>query len=189
VTFIAIVTPRENAKPVFGVAELRNWFAAFTRSHHEKCVAQRLTERDIKNFLPLYKATHRWTHYRVVALDIPLFPNYVFVNISPNQRIRTLEVPGILWLVGQGNTADPVPDVEIESLRSALQSKKVEPHPYSVKGTRVRIVAGPLAGREGVIQREKGGLRVVLTIDLIKQSVAVEVDADEIETLNSVAYV
>jgi transcription antitermination factor NusG len=188
VTSEATAIQKENDRPIFGVATLQKWFAVFTRSHHEKCVMRCLTKRGIEGFLPLYTAIHRWTHYREVALDLPLFPNYLFVHISPNERIRAIEVPGILWLVGQGNTADPVPDVEIESLRAALQSKRVEPHPYLVKGTRVRIVTGPLAGREGVIQREKSGLRVVLTMDLIRQSVAVEVNADEIETCSSLAH-
>jgi transcription antitermination factor NusG len=174
--------------PVFGVAKPQNWFAVFTRSHHEKRVVQRLTERGIENFLPLYKAVHHWTHYREVALDLPLFPNYLFVNISPNQRIRTLEVPGVLSLVGRSDTADSVPDVEIDSLRSAIQLKQVEPYPHLAKGTKARIVAGPLAGREGVILRRKSSLRVVLTIDLIRQSIAVEVDADEIETCNCLAH-
>lgn len=163
----------------------RKWFAIFTRTHHEKRVAERLTERGIESFLPLYKTEHHWTHYRKVILDLPLFPSYLFVHISPQERIPTLNVAGVVSMVGQGCTPVPLPDHEIECLRSGLQLRKFEPHPYLAVGTRARIKAGPFAGMEGVVSRNKSSLRVVLTVDLLMQSVAVEVNADEIETSSS----
>jgi len=181
VQFAGAAAPIETEPPAEGAALHRDWFAVFTRSHHEKRVAQHLTQRGIQSFLPLYKAVHQWTHYRRVALDLPLFPNYIFVHIAAQERIRTLEVPGILSLVGHGNPPASLPDVEIESLRSGLQSRNFEPHPYLAVGKRVRIAAGPLAGMEGIVLRRKSGLRVVLTVDLIRQSVAVEVYASELE--------
>lgn len=165
-----------------------SWFAVFTRSHHEKCVVQQLSERGIESFLPLYKATRQWTNHRKVMLDLPLFPNYLFVNIAPQQRIRTLEVPGVLSLVTRGNSPAPLPDGEIEGLRTALQLRNFEPHPYLTVGAKVRIKAGPLLGMEGVVMRKKSGLRVVLAVDLIMQSVAVEVDADELEAFTSAVH-
>jgi len=159
----------------------RNWFALYTRTHHEKRVEEHLTQRGIESYLPLYTAIHTWTHYRKVTLELPLFPNYLFVCIAPQQRVRTLEVPGALSFVGNASTPSPLPVSEIESLRSALQLRKFEPHRYLTAGTKVRIVAGPLAGMEGIVVRTKSSLRVVLTVDLIMQSVAVEVDADELE--------
>lgn len=159
----------------------RQWFAAFTRTHHEKRVAERLTQRGIECFLPLYQTTHQWTHYRKVTLDLPLFPSYLFVNIALQQRIATTGVPGLLSLVGQGHMPVPLPQDEIECLRRALKTRKSEPHPYLQAGTRVSVKAGPLAGMEGVVVREKSGLRVILSVELIRQSVAVEVDADELQ--------
>jgi hypothetical protein len=70
--------------------EERNWFAIFTRSHHEKRVAQYYIERQIEHFLPLYRAVHQWTNYRRVNLELPLFPNYVFVRICRRERVRAL---------------------------------------------------------------------------------------------------
>jgi transcription antitermination factor NusG len=160
----------------------RKWIALFTRSHHEKRVAEHLTQRGIENYLPLYKAVHLWTHYRKVTLDLPLFPNYLFAHIAAGERLRTLEAPGVLSLVGHAGAPTPLPDAEIESLRSALQLRKFEPHPFLAAGARVRIAAGPLAGMEGIVLRKKSGLRVVLTVDLIMQSVAVEVDEAELES-------
>jgi transcription antitermination factor NusG len=159
----------------------RDWFAVFTRSHHEKCVVQHLTDRGIQSFLPLYKTVHEWSHYRKAALELPLFPNYLFVHIAAHERIRTLEVAGVLSLVGQGHAAARLPEAEIECLRAGLHLRKFEPHPYLAAGARVRITKGALSGMEGVVLRRKGSIRVVLTVDLILQSVAVEVGADELE--------
>ncbi len=159
----------------------RGWFALYTRTHHEKRVVEHLTQRGIENYLPLYQAVHTWTHYRKVTLDLPLFPNYLFVNIAPHERVRALEAPGALSLVGNASVPAPLSESEIESLRSALQLRKFEPHRYLTAGTRARIVAGPLAGMEGIVVRTKGSLRVVLTVELIMQSVAVEVNAEELE--------
>jgi transcription antitermination factor NusG len=158
-----------------------HWFAAYTNSHHEKRVASHFAERQIESLLPLYAARHRWKNRCEMNLDLPLFPNYVFVRIDPRERVRVLEVPGVLSLVGFGRTLAPLPDFEIEALRSGLGQRKIEPHPYLVIGERVRIRCGPMTGMEGVLVRKKSNYRVVLALDVIMQSVAVEVDADDVE--------
>jgi transcription antitermination factor NusG len=157
-----------------------HWFAAYTHSHHEKRVALQLAERQMESFLPLYAATHRWKNRCAMRLELPLFPNYVFVHISLRERVRVLEVPGVLSLVSFGRSLAPLPDFEIEALRTAIGQRKIEPHPYLVIGERVRIKAGPMTGMEGVLIRKKSNLRLVLTLDAIMQSVAVEVDADDV---------
>ena len=180
----------EREKTMSTLHNQHTWFAVYTRSHHEKSVVQHLNDRGIENFLPLYKAVHRWTNHRKVFLDLPLFPNYLFVRIGSQERVRTLEVPGVVSLVGQGAAPAPLPELEIESLRSAVLSRKLEPHPYLTAGTKARIIAGPLAGMQGVVLRTKsGGLRAILTIDMIMQSVAVEVAAEELEPDGSFAPV
>jgi transcriptional antiterminator NusG len=173
--------PAELCEHTANAAELRRWFAVFTRSHHEKRVALDLTERGIQSFLPLYQAVHQWTNHRKAALDLPLFPNYLFVHIAPRERIRTLGVSGIVSMVSKGKVPVPLPDAEIELLRTGLHLRNFEPHPYLAVGVKARIAAGPLAGMEGIVVRKKSGLRVVLTVNLIMQSVAVEVAADELE--------
>jgi len=161
--------------------ESANWFAAYTNSHHEKRVALHFGERRIESFLPLYSVLHRWKNRCEVDLDLPLFPNYVFVHIDPRERVRVLEVPGVLSLVGFGRTPAPLSDFEIEALRSCAAQRNFEPHPYLVIGERVRIKAGPMTGIEGVLVRKKSNFRVVLALDVIMQCVAVEVDADDLE--------
>ncbi len=161
------------------------WFAVYTNSRHEKCVAKHFDERQIERFLPLYRKVHHWTKRKSVSLDLPLFPNYIFVHIAPQQRTSVLAAPGVLGMVGRGHVASALPDAEIDSIRTGLQLHKFEPHPYLIAGERVRIKAGPMEGLEGILLRKKNELRVVLTLNLIKRSVAVEVDAQHVEPVIS----
>jgi transcription antitermination factor NusG len=157
------------------------WFAVYTNSRHEKCVAKHFAQREIESFLPLYQKLHHWRKRARVLLELPLFPNYVFVHIAPHERTSVLAVPGVLGMVGRGQIASALPDAEIESLRVGLQLRKFEPHPYLIAGERVRIKAGSMEGMEGILLRKKNEVRVVLTLELIKRSVAVEVDTQDVE--------
>jgi transcription antitermination factor NusG len=163
--------------------EERRWFAVFTRSHHEKRVAQYYAERDIEHLLPLSRVERQWSHYRKVTIEMPLFPNYLFVHISRRERTRTIEVQGALSLVSQNSVPVPLPDVEIESLRESLKLQNCEPHPYLVVGSRVVITNGALTGRVGVVLRNKNRCRVVLTIACIMRSFVVEVDAADLDCI------
>ena len=158
-----------------------NWFAVYTTPRHEKAVARQFEVRHIEAFLPLYRSVRRWKNGCRVNVDQPLFPNYIFASLKRRDYLRVLETPGVLSLVGSGRKPSPLESSEIESLRCELCLREFEPHPYLVAGDRVRIHSGALAGMIGVLVRKKSQLRVVLTLDLIMQSVAVEVGADEIE--------
>ena len=160
---------------------LPRWFAVYTTPRHEKHVSEILAERQIETFLPLYRANRQWKKSSPVVLDLPLFPTYVFVRIARQARGVVLGTPGVLSIVGSSKESWPLPDFEIDALRSGLLERKIEPHPYLVVGERVRIMAGVMAGVEGVLVRKKSDLRVVLSLDTIMRSVAVEVNADDIE--------
>lgn len=164
-------------------APARNWFAAYTAARHEKMVARHLGGRHIESFLPLYTSVRRWKNGCRLPIDKPLFPGYIFVHIERRESVKVLQVPGVVSIVSAGREPLPLPGAEIESLRSALPLLRVEPHPYLVVGEKVQITGGSLAGMIGVLVRKKNDLRVVLTLDLIQQSVAVEIDADQIEPL------
>lgn len=182
------VVRSENARPPVvnnAGAEDAKWFVAYTNSRHEKCVAKHLAERTIESYLPLYQRVHHWMKRRTVRLDLPLFPNYVFVHIAPQYRSAVLAVPGVLGMLGRGHNLSALADHEIQSLRVGLEQGRVEPHPYLVAGERVRIRTGSMEGMEGILIRKKNELRVVLSLDLIRRSVAVEVDAGDIEPVRS----
>ena len=162
-----------------------HWFAVYTSPRHEKSVEQHLRLREVESFLPIYRAPRKWRNGLKVVLDLPLFPGYIFVRIARSERVRVLEVPGVLAIVGgaAGEMAR-LPEAEVEALRSGLHLRQAEPHPLLTVGRRARIRAGALAGLEGVVVRKKNSFRVVLTMDLILQSIAVEVDGEELEPVD-----
>jgi transcription antitermination factor NusG len=158
-----------------------HWYAAYTSANHEKRVAEQLSARAVEHFLPSYTSVRRWKDRRV-TLQLPLFPGYVFVRMELRNRLQVLQIPGVARLVGFGGMPTPLPQEEIESLRAGLASGVcAEPHPYLNVGRRARIKQGPLAGLEGILLRWKGNWRVVLSLDLIQRSVAVDVDASALE--------
>ncbi len=162
------------------------WFAVYTTSRHEKRVDQHLSMRKIEHYLPLYRTQRKWSDGSRVTLDLPLFPGYIFVRINWMQRVRVLEVPGVLAVVGgTGGESATLPEADIDALRSGLHLRHAEPHPLLKVGQRAHIRSGAFSGMEGVVVRKKNSFRVVLTMDTIMQSFAVEVDGKELEPLDS----
>ena len=160
------------------------WFALYTASRHEKRVAQHLSQREIEFYLPLYKSERKWSDGSRVTLDLPLFPGYLFIHIQRSERSRVLGVPGALAVVG-GTGGEPacLPDTTIHALRSGLEARPARPHPFLTAGQRVRIRSGALAGFEGIVARNKNIFRVVLTVEHIMQSYAVEVAVEDLVPL------
>jgi transcription antitermination factor NusG len=164
------------------------WYAAYTCANHEKRVAQQLERRCVDYFLPLYEAVRRWKDRRV-RLQLPLFPSYVFVRITQRDRLRVLEIPSMVRLVGFNGLPTALPDDQIEAMRDVLARKlRAEPHPYLKAGSRVRITSGPFTGLEGILLRRNGTFRVVLSIELIKRSIAVDLDSADIAPLPALAH-
>jgi transcription antitermination factor NusG len=160
------------------------WFALYTTSRHEKRIAQHLTQRGIEFYLPLYCSSRKWRDGSKVTLNLPLFPGYVFVHIQRSERTRVLEIPGALSIVGgTGKEPASVPEATIAALRAGLELRAAQPHPLMTAGQRVRIRSGAMAGFEGVVVRSKNSFRVVLTLEQIMQSYAVEVGRDDLELL------
>lgn len=159
------------------------WYAAYTCVHHEKRILRQLTERHIDGFVPLYHSVRRWKDRRK-ELDLVLFPGYVFVRIPLQERLRVLQVPGVVSFVNFNGLPTPLPEGEVEALRKAFaQGIFAEPHPYLKTGRRVLIRNGPFTGVEGVLLRKKDSYRFVLSIEMIMRSVAIEMDAVDVEAL------
>jgi len=160
------------------------WFVLYTTSRHEKRVAEHLNIRKIECYLPLYRSERKWHDGSKVTLELPLFPSYLFIHIQRRERAAVLEIPGALAVVG-GTGGEPasLPEGTIDALRTGLKQRTVEPHRLVTIGQRARIRSGALEGLEGIVARNKNGYRVVLTLEPIMQSYAVEVDWDDLELL------
>ena len=115
-------------------------------------------------------------------LELALFPGYVFVQMTLENRLQVLQLPGVVRLVSFNGQPAALPADQIEALQGRLSAAvRVEPHPYLQAGRKVRVRSGPMQGLEGIIVRRKDSCRVIFSIDLIRRSVAVEVDEADLE--------
>ncbi len=156
------------------------WYAIYTRSRHEKRVAEQLARRSVETLLPLYETVRRWRNGRH-RVQFPLFPGYAFVRIALKDRLEVVKVPGVVKLVGFDGQPVALPEDEIEGLRRGLaEGIEARPHPYLTVGRRVRVVSGPLQGTRGILVRRKSQFRIVLSLDLIMRSMIADVDVADI---------
>lgn len=167
-TLQSMETPVEQGAP---------WCAVYTRHQHERSIGEMLRAKGFEVFLPLYESTRRWKDRRKV-LSLPLFPCYVFVRGAHERRLPVLTTPGVHMIISRGERVATVPDEEIEAIRRAIEGTlNVEPHPFLRCGERVRVVRGSLEGVEGVLTRKKNLYRLILSVEMLAQSVSVEIDA------------
>jgi transcription antitermination factor NusG len=157
------------------------WFAVFTTSRHEKRVAEHCVHREIESFLPLYRKTSLRSNRCKVTVELPLFPGYLFTHIDRRERVRLLNIPGVVSVIGCTRDAVPIPDDCIHTLRRGLSLGLIQPHANLIVGERVRIKDGPMMGAEGILVRIKNDVRVVLRLESIMKSVAIEVGRDDVE--------
>ena len=154
------------------------WFAVRVRSNYEHVTAIHLRERGYEEFAPCYKTERRWSDRRK-RLDQFLFPGYVFCRVDVEHRLPVLTAPGVVSLVGFGKIPSPIPEHEIQHIRSMTQSGLlITPWPFLKVGQQVVIEHGPLEGVEGILQQVKGKFRLVVSICLLQRSVSTEVDRD-----------
>jgi transcription antitermination factor NusG len=161
------------------------WCAIYTRHQHEKVIAQVLSLKGLEVFLPLYNSTRRWKD-RTVQLSLPLFPCYLFLRGMKERRLDVVTTPGIVSILSVNGEVAVIPESEIESIRRAIEwGNRVEPHPFLRRGDRVRVISGPLQGLEGILVRRKNLYRLVLSVELLERSAAVEVDVSSVERVAS----
>ena len=159
-----------------------NWYAVYTWARHEKCVAAQMGQRRLRGFLPLYRSIHRWKDRRK-EIELALFPSYVFVHLALRDRVRVLEIPGVVDIVGSRGKPTPLAEREVESLQRGVDGcVSMEPHPFLQVGRRVRVRSGPLIGLEGILVRRKEGFRLVASIEILMRAVAIEIDEADVES-------
>jgi transcription termination/antitermination protein NusG len=163
----------------------REWFAAYTMSRHEKRIASLCDGIGIEQFLPLYTSHRSWKNRTIVNLQMPLFPNYIFVRLLPQDHGPLMRLPGLLSTVGNALGPVAIPDGDMELLRRIIACKTIEPHPLLTTGDKVRVITGPLAGVIGIVLKKGNGLRFIVTLDMIGKSVSLQIDAGALELIAS----
>lgn len=161
-----------------------DWHALHIRHQHEKAVAQALSSKGFETFLPLYPAVHRWKD-RTRQLSLPVFPCYLFLRGGLDRRLQILQTHGVQGVVGTAGRPGFIPEAEIAAIQRAVENRlTIGPHPFLQCGDWVRIKSGPLLGLEGILVRKQEQVRLVLSIEILGRSVAVEVEASLVERIS-----
>lgn len=162
-----------------------SWFALQIRSRWEGTTAGLLRGKGLETFLPTYTTKRKWSD-RFKVVEAPLFPGYVFCRFDVHDRLPVLITPGVISVVGRGKTPIAVDEKEILSIQVAIGSGiQLEPWPYVEIGERVRVKDDVLDGMEGILTNFKGSDRVVISVTLLRRSVALEIDRSRITPLGS----
>jgi len=163
----------------------RRWYAVFTFPQNEKSAMKQLEMREVEAFLPTYETVKVWKNRQRVKTVVPLFPTYLFVNIEKRERVKVLQSPGVIRIVGNNQPQASIAAAEIELLRSSVLGRSVEPYRELALGKTVRIKRGYMEGVEGVLVRKGNGLRFVLSLKLINQNAAIEVRAEDLDEVTN----
>ena len=172
--------------PLNCAPEESNWYAVHTMARHEKRVAAQFEEKRVCTFLPLLRQIHRWSDRRV-KVEVPMFSCYAFVRMvqTVEERLKVLRTPGVLGFVGSERQGTPIPDEQIESLRTAISENiPCFPHPFISVGKRVRIRGGSLDGVEGILVRQGGDQSLVVSVELLHRSISIRVEGYDIELVS-----
>ena len=164
----------------------RHWCALYTRSRHEKSIAAELQKKSVEAFLPLQAIRRKWSD-RTVTVEEPLFKSYLFVKTDFLGSREVLKTKGAVTFVNASGYPVPIQESVIGSLKAAVQSGvPLEPFPYIREGDRVYVRAGIFRGMEGfVIRKNDRKCRVVISIDALRASASLEVDAALVENLTN----
>ena len=169
-------------------AEQPRWFAVYTNPRHEKAVSDQLEKRGVEAFLPTFTSESQWKDRRVKITN-PLFPGYVFARIRMEEKIRVVSSPSVIRIVSFNGMPAAISEREIESVRlCAERGALLEVCPFLEVGERVRVRAGAFEGVEGFVINRKNRCKLVISIGVIHQSVAIEINAEQLERLGSVGY-
>jgi transcription antitermination factor NusG len=154
------------------------WFALQVRTRWESSTAVLLSGKGYHTLLPTFQTKKRWNG-KVKQMNAPLFPGYVFCQFDALKRLPILVTPGVISVVGRGRVPFPVNDREIAAIQTIVTSGfQAEPWPYLEVGQKIRIEGDSLSGLEGILIQFKGNNRIVVSVSLLRRSVALEIDRD-----------
>jgi transcription antitermination factor NusG len=161
------------------------WYAVQTRARHELRIGRELQQRGIRGFVPTLREAHQWSD-RTKVLEVPLFSCYVFVNLeaSAAQHLEVLKMPGVYHFVRVNGAPAPIPDSQIESMQAVFANNlQLSSCSFLQIGQKVRIRGGALDGVEGILAANKGAHKLVISVDLLQQSLEVTVEGYAIEPI------
>jgi transcription antitermination factor NusG len=156
--------------------DFQRWYALQVRTRWESSTSVLLSGKGYETLLPTHKTRRYWSG-KLREGNAPLFPGYVFCRFDAQKRLPILVTPGVIAVVGRGKVPVAVDEGEMAAIQRVVSNGiHAEPWPFLELGQRVRIESDPLRGMAGILVSFKGNHRVILSVSLLRRSVALEID-------------
>ena len=158
----------------------RNWYILYTLTKHEKRVNQFLEKFDIESYLPLQMVWRQWSD-RKKKIEVPLFPNYVFMRSRPEELYKVLTIPGVLKYLSNSDGPEKVDDLQIRFIKNILNEDfQITTHSLT-EGDIVEFISGPFSGLQGILLRQSCKSKVAVTIRQLNRTITVETGSYRLE--------
>lgn len=160
-----------------------DWLVVYTMSRAEKKIQKELARREIECFLPLHKVIKQWSD-RKKKLELPLFPNYLFVRPGQLDSYKVLMVPGVVKYVKANKELATVREEQIDAIKRMLHGNPEVSSDVFVTGAKLRVTRGPLQGLEGVVVEKLGRTRIAMTLEIMNRTISAEVNPADLESID-----
>ena len=151
------------------------WIAIYTKSRHEKIVADRLNDKGFEVYLPTLKKRRNWSD-RKKWIDYPLFKSYLFVKTQLTRSIFISKTPGIVKIIRFGNDIATIDNNSINAIKLMIEGGyNPKSTDYFIKGDLAQVTDGPLKGVFGEVARIDGNDRLIIRIDCIQHSISIQI--------------
>lgn len=167
---------------MYSTRNCRAWRVIYVWPKREKRLKESLDELEVENYLPLINEVRKWSD-RMKKIEVPLFSGYLFAKVDPIEMEKILRIPEALKFVSvNGNRTDSVvSDKDIEVLRKLPEGNPELLNSNFHQGEKVKITNGHFIGQEGILVKNKGGKRLILRVECIRQSVLVDISPNQVE--------
>ena len=163
----------------------KKWYIFYTYPKTEKVIYQDLIEREYDAFLPLVKTLRVWKNGQKKMVTTPLFPSYIFVRIFEQDIYSISHFPKVVKCLSCGAKPSTISLNDIEAIKKMLSlDQGVSAETGFYKGTKVRIIYGPLAGHEGILVKQKGRNRFGIQLEKINHTVLIDISTSSLEKVN-----
>jgi transcriptional antiterminator RfaH len=162
----------------------QNWCVLYTYPNYEKKILKAAIKKDIVCFLPTQKVVREWSDRRKI-LEVPLFPNYLFVQVNKQNRFKILDITGVVRFVSHSGRPAVISNYEIDLIKKMADSEEITLEQDLINGDLVRIIDGPFTGLSGTLFQRKGKDKLAVKIEGLNQSISISISKLTVEKYRS----
>lgn len=165
-----------------------HWHVVYTMPKCERKVAASIENLGIESFLPMQTVVRHWSD-REKKLQVPLFPNYVFVKVEATRRNNVYSIKELVKFISLDKRPVTIADREILIIKQVMSGvEDISSEDYFHEGSPVRIREGQFAGLEGIIIKKTGNTRLLVRIDRLMKAFSFNISFRMVEPIGPRSY-